>query len=72
MINDHDKTVKPLDLEPITLAIESIADALNSLSIDGENREISEAVRFAGERVEHGCCIIATAIDRLARCFEKD
>lgn len=41
-------------------------------SSDYGDRELCEAVRFAGERVENGFCILANSLDRLSRCFEEE
>lgn len=47
-----------------------VADAIGETHCN--DYELWEAIRFAGERVEHGCLLIANSIDRFARCFEKE
>jgi hypothetical protein len=34
--------------------------------------DLEEAIRYAGERIEHGLCVVAKSIERLARAFETE
>lgn len=56
MLSDSDKQTLMDCADTIDSGLMRVSEAIS------DPRELAEAIRFAGERVEHGLCVLANAI----------